>query len=93
MSMRSVLKDIVAASFSIVVAIFVIGLIYAGTAHGRSPKAKFYDFQDQIIDGEIKKPSTLYTDSRKKVQFSRLLKLKKSFMNDLFDTAKERVFR
>ena len=56
-------------------------------------KAKFYDFKDQLIDGEIKKPTTLYTDSRTKVKFERLLKLKKSFMNDLFDTAKERVFK
>ena len=59
----------------------------------RQPKAKFYDFRDQIIDGEIKKPTTLYTDAREKVKFERLLRLKKSFMNDLFDTAKERVFR
>lgn len=56
-------------------------------------KAKFYDFREQLIDGEIKKPTTLYTDSRTKVKFERLLKLKKSFMNDLFDTAKERVFK
>ena len=59
----------------------------------KQPKAKFYDFNDQIIDGEIKRPTTLYTDAREKVRFERLLRLKKSFMNDLFDTAKERVFR
>ena len=56
-------------------------------------KSKFYDFNDQIIDGEIKKPTTLYTDSRERVKFDRLLKLKKSFMPQLFDTAKERVFK
>ena len=59
----------------------------------KQPKAKFYDFRDQIIDGEIKRPTTLYTDAREKVRFEQLLKLKKSFMYDLLDTGKERVFR
>mgnify|MGYP003631813268 FL=1 len=57
------------------------------------PRAKFYDFNDQLIDGEIKKPATLYTDARDKVKFDRLLRLKKSFLPDLFDTAKESVFK
>ena len=59
----------------------------------KQPKAKFYDFSDQIIDGEIKRPTTLYTDARERVKFDRLLKLKKSFLPKLFDTAKERVFK
>ena len=56
-------------------------------------KSKFYDFNDQIIDGEIKKPTTLYTDAREKVKFDRLLRLKKSFLPRLFRTAKEKVFK
>jgi hypothetical protein len=59
----------------------------------KQPRAKFYDFNDQLIDGEIKKPATLYTDARDKVKFDRLLRLKKSFLPDLFDTAKESVFK
>ena len=55
--------------------------------------SKFYDFNEQLIDGEIKKPTTLYTDAREKVKFNRLLRLKKSFLPDLFDTAKESVFK
>ena len=57
------------------------------------PKSKFYDFGEQVIDGEIKKPTALYTDSKKKVQFDRLLKLKKSFISDLMNTSKENTFR
>ena len=41
------------------------------------PKSKFYDFGEQVIDGEIKKPTALYTDSKKKVKFDRYLDLKK----------------
>ena len=56
-------------------------------------RSKFYDFSEQLIDGEIKKPTALFTNSRQKVKFDRLLRLKKSFMPQLFKTAKERVFK
>jgi len=59
----------------------------------KQPKSKFYDFNEQIIDGEIKKPTTLYLNSREQVKFDRLLKLKKSFLPKLFASAKERVFK
>ena len=59
----------------------------------KSPKAKFYDFSEQIIDGEIKKPTALYTDSKRKVKFDRLLKLKKSFIPELMKTAEEKTFK
>ena len=75
-----------------VVIIFII-LNTTSIVLAKQPKAKFYDFNEQIIDGEIKKPTTLYTDARKQVKFGRLLKLKKSFLPKMFDTAKERVFR
>jgi hypothetical protein len=59
----------------------------------KQPRAKFYDFNEQLIDGEIKKPITLYTDARGKVKFDRLLRLKKSFLPELFATSKESVFK
>ena len=56
-------------------------------------KSKFYDFSEQLIDGEIRKPQAIYTDSRARVKFERLLKLKRSFMRDLMQTSKEKVFK
>lgn len=71
---------------------FIAGL--AEIANCKPPqKSKFYDFNDQIIDGEIRKPSGLYTDSREKAKFDRLLKLKKSFLPELFKTPKNKVFK
>jgi len=76
---------------SFLVFVFIIlNMTAIVTAQTRS---KFYDFNEQLIDGEIKKPTTLYTDSRDKVKFNRLLRLKKSFLPDLFDTAKESVVK
>jgi|TARA_R110000737_G_scaffold244611_1_gene255461 hypothetical protein len=59
----------------------------------KQPRAKFYDFNEQLIDGEIKKPTALYTGARDKVKFDRLLRLKKSFLPELFATSKESVFK
>tara|TARA_R110001583_G_scaffold70308_1_gene198981 strand:+ start:1546 stop:1815 length:270 start_codon:yes stop_codon:yes gene_type:complete len=82
------------ASFTVMV--FLIITIFSSNAHTKPPrqtKSKFYDFSEQLIDGQIKKPTSLYIDSRDKVKFERLLRLKKSFLPKLFDTAKEKVFK
>ena len=82
-------------AFSLVLSIIM--LIFFCTciseAHAKNVKSKFYDFSEQLIDGQIKKPTSLYIDSRDKVKFERLLRLKKSFLPKLFDTAKEKVFK
>ena len=78
------------------VTVFFIILMFAICLMGaknKSPKSKFYDFSDQLIDGQISKPTSLYTDARSKVKFDRLLRLKKSFLKSLYETAKEKVFK
>ena len=76
-----------------ILAVFAILLPTITSVHAATPKSKFYDFSEQLIDGQIKKPTALYTDARQKVKFERLLKLKKSFLPSLFTTAKEKVFK
>lgn len=86
--MKKIKLFLVNVAVIVIVTIFMVTNVIAGT-----PRAKFYDFNDQLIDGEIKKPSTLYTDSRERVKFNRLLKLKKSFIKELFNSSKEKVFK
>ena len=64
-----------------------------GVVLAKQPKAKFYDFREQIIDGEIKRPTVIFSGAREKVKFENLLKLKKSFMPKLFASGKESIFR
>ena len=73
--------------------VFLFIFLNATATIAKQPKSKFYDFSEQLIDGERKKPTTLYTDVKSKVKFNRLLKLKKSFLPKLLDTAKEGVFK
>ena len=79
----------------VVAALVLVGFVgLSGQALAQSnQKSKFYDFSDQLIDGEIKKPTALYTDARTQVKFDRLLSLKKSFLKALLQTSKERVFK
>ena len=75
--------------FLVVVAI----TLFTTTALADQPRVKFYDFGDQLIDGVTKKPTALYTDSKNKVKFDRLLKLKKSFISEIEESSKERTFK
>ena len=80
--------------FCIFCTVLALGLLTTNSSAAKDPlKSKFYDFNEQLIDGEVKKPTTLYTNARQKVKFDRLLRLKKSFLPRLFRTAKERVFK
>ena len=80
-------------------AVLAIGIVGPTAAAEKKPKggdelrAKFYDFSDQLIDGEIKKPTALYTDARQQVKFDRLMRLKKSFIPAMMQTSKERAFK
>ncbi len=92
--MRSKREMVSHILFFILMFILWVVLISAATpANAKSPRSKFYDFNEQLIDGEVKKPTTLYTDARERVKFERLLKLKKSFLPQLYNTAKEKVFK
>ena len=88
---RHPLKIVAAIYAAIFIAVFI--LLGNDALAQTKPKSKFYDFGEQVIDGEIKKPTALYTDSKKKVKFDRLLKLKKSFIPELLKTSEEKTFK
>ena len=72
------------------------GFITAASAEPKkeySGKTKFYNFDDLLINGKVKKPQVLWTDARQKVKFGRLLKLKKDFLPYLKDTKKDPTLR
>ena len=79
--------------FVTMVVFWLVLMSSAPAASAGSPKAKFYDFSEQLINGEIKKPTTLYTNARERVKFEGLLTLKKSFLQPLLDTGRENIFR
>ena len=88
------LSDRLLVKLIILLLLFFLGATSSRCIYAKpGVKAKFYDFSEQLIDGQVKKPQTLYTDVRQAAEFKRLLKLKKSFMKDLFNTARMPVFK
>jgi hypothetical protein len=65
----------------------------AADVYPKNKNARFYDFSDQLIDGVIKKPTTLWIDSRARAKFGKLLLLKKSFRNALIMSAKDPILK
>ena len=75
---------------------FIVVMVFAFTAFSkpRGPsKAKFYDFSDQLIIGELRRPTSLNTDARTRGKFEQLLTLNKTFSPRIIDNAKERLFK
>lgn len=65
-------------------------MLTASTALGQdNTKTKFYNFDDMLIDGEIKVPDAMKNEAREKAKFKRLLSLKKSFLPKVRETAEE----
>lgn len=82
--------------FTVMLALWMLLICgnHHATAATKPPiKSKFYDFNEQLIDGEIRKPTALYMDATKRARFGRLLSLKKSFLPRMFLSAKEKVFK
>ena len=71
----------------------ILTILLISTPVFAKSKAKFYDFSDQLIDGTIKKPSTIYMESRTRAKFAKLLRLKKSFVPRLLMTGKEALLK
>ena len=56
-------------------------------------KTKFYNFDDMLIDGQLKTPDVMKERAREKAKFKRLLSLKKSFLPKVRETAEERALQ
>ncbi len=74
---------------------FLTIILMASTsfAQDQPTKSKFYDFDDMLIDGQLKIPDGMRAEARKKAKFKRLLNLKKSFLSRVRETAGERALQ
>jgi len=68
-------------------------MFYATNGDAKPKKARFYDFSDQLINGEIKKPAAIYMESRSRAKFKKLLSLKKSFRFVLIQTNQDPILK
>jgi hypothetical protein len=77
----------------VILRVIISLFITASIVCAQPAKIKFYNFDDLLIDGKVRKPQVLYTDARQKVKFGRLLKLKKNLIKELEKTQKDPALR
>ena len=74
--------------------IFILFMFVSFDASGKDKDTtKFYNFDDLLINGKVKKPQVLWTDARQKVKFGKLLRLRKDFLPNINKTKKDLTFR
>ena len=75
----------------VVCALVGVGMLLTSSASAQDDdvKTKFYDFDDMLIDGDIKKPEGMVYGVTERAKFERLLSLKKSFLPKIEETAKD----
>jgi hypothetical protein len=79
--------------YRVLVIFLIFAFLLSDAVAQPSSTVKFYNFDDLLIDGKVKKPQVLYTSAREKVKFERLLKLKKDFLPNLRATNKDPSLR
>ena len=72
-------------------AILVLSLLsFSSVASAKDSRIKFYNFDEMLIDGVVKKPKGLVVDARRRAEFKRLNDMRRSFLKELEATAREK---
>jgi hypothetical protein len=71
----------------------VLAIIVGDNAHaqagGADKKRATIDFEDELIEGEVKKPELFYLLQKKQFNFKRLIKLRNDFLPEMRRTSEE----
>ncbi|MGE4131073.1 MAG: hypothetical protein AB7F86_05510 [Bdellovibrionales bacterium] len=58
-------------------------------AQGKEKKSTRIDFEDELVEGELKKPELFYLLQKKQFNFKRLIKLREDFLPEMRRDADE----
>ncbi|MBK9293173.1 MAG: hypothetical protein IPM57_01820 [Oligoflexia bacterium] len=58
-------------------------------AQSKSQKRTQVDFEDQLIQGDVKKPELFYLLNKKQFNFGKLIKLRENFVPEMTKTAED----
>ena len=68
---------------------FVTVLAATAFAQDGEVQTRFYDFNDMLIDGEFQRPEGMFATERGEARFDSLLNLRRSFLEEIEETAAE----
>ena len=73
--------------------VVVVILLFSANAfaqdEGGDTKTKFYNFDDMLVDGQLKTPDLMKEQVQGRARFERLLNLKKSFIPKIQESTEE----
>lgn len=83
-----------------IIAILVVGCFVFGTglalAQEAAPmpdvkykKKTVYDFDDDLVEGELQRPDGEYIDTRRKAKHSSLIKIRENFIPEMLKSAED----
>jgi len=63
-------------------------------AQGATPEVKYkkktvYDFDDDLVEGELQRPDGEYIDTRRKAKHSSLIKIRENFIPEMLKSAED----
>ena len=62
---------------------------FAQQGGAKNPKRTNVDFEDQLVQGEVKKPELFYLLQKKQFNFGKLIKLRENFVPEMSKTAED----
>lgn len=75
---------------------FMGGAFFQGVtlAQGTGPAVKYkkktvYDFDDDVVEGELQRPDGEYIDTRRKAKHSSLIKIREDFIPEMLKSAED----
>lgn len=69
--------------------LLIFSLNSVGWAQDQSGKRATIDFEDQLIEGKIKKPDLFYLLQQKRFNFKRLIKLREHFIPEMIKSEED----
>jgi hypothetical protein len=83
---------------------FIVGLVAAtfiavsaggiAAAQGTGPNVEYkkktvYDFDDDVVEGELQRPDGEYIDTRRRAKHSSLIKIRENFIPEMLKSAED----
>jgi hypothetical protein len=66
-----------------------VGFALAQSNTSKGTKRTNVDFEDQLVQGEVKKPELFYLLQKKQFNFGKLIKLRENFIPEMTKTAED----
>ena len=87
--LRRMIAVLMACSFML-----ASGLALAQASGGGAPDVKYrkktvYDFDDDVVEGELQRPDGEYIDTNKKAKHSSLIKIRENFIPEMLKSAED----